>query len=79
MSPPVWDIMQHPMFNLERAYSVEFLPEVAPDPGIVSSPPPDEADAVPHVVLASQFTTDSATKSLNSLKSLDHDYGHIGG
>ena len=74
MSPPVWDLAQCPMFtNLDRACSIEYLPsvtEVSPDPE-VASPPPTE----PHngdVTLIPQVNEDSLTKSLNSLKLLDH-------
>ena len=72
MSPPVWDLTQRPMFtNLDRACSVEYLPsvtEVAPDPEIASPPPPHHDD----ITVIPQVNDDSLTKSLNSLKSLDH-------
>ena len=77
MSPPVWDLAQRPMFtNLERACSVEYLPcvpEVAPDPEMVSPHPTElyQSHHNPDATLMPQLNEDSLTKSLSSLKSLD--------
>ena len=66
MSPPVWNIAQRPFFtpHLERACSVEFLPsvpEVAPDPEMVSPPvvPHNDAMATPQLTAAKSLETDS--------------------
>ena len=50
MSPPVWESTQHLIStHLERAYSVEYLPsvpEVSPDPEMVSPPIVSHDDAM---------------------------------
>ena len=76
MSPPVWDLMQRPIFertHLERACSVEFLPSVPKinvpsDPETVSPPVASHNDAM----ATSQLT---AAKS----SSLDNDTHTITG
>ena len=69
MSPPVWDLMQRPLFertHLERACSVEFLPsvpEVSCDPETVSPPVASHNDPMATIQLTAAKSQSLETDS----------------